>query len=286
MPELPEVETIRRGLAPALEGQSIAKVTLNRPDLRFPLPKAMKKRLEGAMIGALGRRAKYLLMPLDRAETLIIHLGMSGRMLIEAEETDQPGAFHHDITRLKQHDHVILTLKSGARLIYNDPRRFGFMLLEKTDSLDEHPAFAGLGPEPLGNHCHAQGLHDALLLKKTPLKSALLDQRVIAGLGNIYVCEALNRAFLSPFRIANTLALHEVEALLAAIRAVLEAAIIAGGSTLRDYRREDGALGYFQHDFRVYDREGHACRNLDCKGVISRAVQAGRSSFFCATCQR
>jgi formamidopyrimidine-DNA glycosylase len=287
MPELPEVETIRRGLAPHLEGMRIAHVALNRSDLRFPLPSRMAERLKGAQILPLQRRAKYLLIPLDTQETLVIHLGMSGRLLIEAgADSSSLAIFHHDITRLRTHDHVVLTLQDGRTLVYNDPRRFGFMLLEGSETLPAHSAFAGLGVEPLGNDFHAAGLLHALAGRRVPLKSALLDQRIIAGLGNIYVCEALHRVGLSPYRIAGSLTRHEAEELVTAIRLVLLAAIEAGGSTLRDYRQGDGALGYFQHDFRAYGQEGKACSTPACSGVIERQVQAGRSTFFCATCQK
>jgi formamidopyrimidine-DNA glycosylase len=286
MPELPEVETIRLGLAPHLEGVRIAHVKRNRPDLRFPLPPRMEARLSGARILPLQRRAKYLLLPLETAETLVIHLGMSGRLLIEAgDETAPLAAFHHDVTRLHAHDHVILTLENGHRLVYNDPRRFGFMLLEESASLPDHTAFAGLGAEPLGNAFNADSLLRALAGRRIPLKAALLDQRIVAGLGNIYVCEALHETGLSPFRMAGTLTKQEAERLVTAIRRVLVAAIEAGGSTLRDYRQGDGALGYFQHEFRVYGREGQACTTPACAGIIERQVQAGRSTFLCATCQ-
>ena len=276
MPELPEVETVRRGLAPHLEGRKIAKVTLNRPDLRFPFPARFKN-----------RRAKYLLVPLETDETLVIHLGMSGRLLIlQPEGAVQPGNFHHDITRLEQHDHVILTLDDGRLLVFNDPRRFGFMLLEPTETLFEHPTFSGLGVEPLGNAFSADYLMAAFEGRRTPMKAALLDQRHIAGLGNIYVCEALHRSHIGPERPAASLKAKEAETLAGAIRDVLAEAIEAGGSTLRDYRHEDGSLGYFQHAFRVYDREGEACPTPCCKGVIHRFVQSGRSTFYCPACQK
>jgi formamidopyrimidine-DNA glycosylase len=286
MPELPEVETVRRGLAPHLEGARIAHVALNRPDLRFPFPAGFAARLTGATILPLGRRAKYLIVPLDSAETLVIHLGMSGRLLIlQPEGAMRPGRFHHDVTRIEQHDHVILTLENGMRLVFNDPRRFGFMLLEPSETLDRHPAFAGIGVEPLGNAFSASYLRERFASRRTPLKTALLDQRHIAGLGNIYVCEALHRAHLAPERAAGTLGPDEADALVVAIRDVLAEAIEAGGSTLRDYRHEDGSLGYFQHAFRVYDREGETCPTPECGGTIERTVQAGRSTFHCRKCQ-
>lgn len=287
MPELPEVETLRRGLAPDLEGQRIGKVRLNRKDLRVPFPPSFANRLEGATIGPLGRRAKYLLVPLDHGETLIIHLGMSGRLLVEKQggTTNAPDSYYHALDRHEKHDHVRITLQSGHCLIYNDVRRFGFMLLEKSEALAVHPSLAPLGPEPLGNDFHAEALLGALSGKATPLKSALLDQSIVAGLGNIYVCEALNRARLSPFRAARTLSAHEAETLVAAIRLVLERAIQLGGSTISDHRQADGSVGGFQDEFVAYDRAGEGCRNPGCVGRIERQVQAGRSTFFCAQCQ-
>lgn len=291
MPELPEVETVRRGLAPHLEGRRIKEVRLNRPDLRFPFPPRFAERLTGRTILPLGRRAKYLLVPLGgddiKGETLVIHLGMSGRVLIEARESRDPlGEFHHETGRLPQHDHVEIALEGGKRIIFNDPRRFGFMLLEPSETLEAHPTFAGLGVEPLGNAFSAAYLLARFAGRRTPLKLALLDQRHVAGLGNIYVCEALHRAGIAPERPAATLTASEAERLAAEIRVVLEEAIAAGGSTLKDYRHEDGSLGYFQHAFRVYDREGEPCPTPGCSGTISRLVQGGRSTFFCEECQR
>lgn len=287
MPELPEVETVRRGLAPHLEGRRIRTVKLNRPDLRFPFPARFAARLTGATILPLDRRAKYLLVPVDTGETLVIHLGMSGRLLIlQPEGAETPGNFHHDISRLEQHDHAEIGLEDGRRLIFNDPRRFGFMLLEASESLPEHATFAGIGVEPLGNEFSAAHLMATLASRRTPMKAALLDQRNVAGLGNIYVCEALHRAGIAPARPAATLAAAEAERLVAIIRDVLGEAIEAGGSTLRDFRHEDGALGYFQHRFRVYDREGEPCPTPGCAGHIGRIVQSGRSTFYCETCQK
>jgi formamidopyrimidine-DNA glycosylase len=286
LPELPEVETIRRGLAPHLEGRRIERTTLNRPDLRFPFPTRFAERLAGAVIGPPDRRAKYLLLPLSSGETLVIHLGMSGRLLVEhAAAGEAPGRFQHDVTRLGAHDHVILALDDASRLVFNDPRRFGFMLLEATGAIGQHPAFSGLGVEPLSNHFDAGFLAGRLRGRRMPIKAALLDQRIIAGLGNIYVCEALHRARIAPERAAGTLGEPEIARLVPAIRDVLAEAIAAGGSTLRDYRHEDGSLGYFQHAFRVYDRAGAACPNPGCGGVIRRIVQSGRSTFHCAACQ-
>lgn len=287
MPELPEVETVRRGLTPHIEGKRILGAVLNRPALRVPLPAHFAARLAGTRIGTPGRRAKYLLLPLDSGETLVIHLGMSGRLLVLAPEgAERPGRFHHDSERLERHDHVILTLEGGARLVFNDPRRFGFMLLEKTDVLEAHPAFSGLGAEPLGNAFNGAFLAGKLSGKRISVKAALLDQRLVAGLGNIYACEALHRAGIFPGRAAGTLRGGEIGRLVPAIRDVLRDAIQAGGSTLRDYRQGDGSPGYFQHDFRVYGREGEPCPRQGCEGRIARIAQSGRSTFFCPACQK
>ena len=296
MPELPEVETVRRGLEPVLAGRRILKAEARRPDLRFPLPDRFAERLTGRRIARLGRRAKYLLADLDGGETLIMHLGMSGRFTIsrphEGHEPELVGEFEHDTGALPQHDHVVLRMEGGAVVTYNDPRRFGFMDLVPTDALEAHKLIEGIGPEPLGNGFDAGRLAARAVGKKTDLKAFLLDQRVVAGLGNIYVCEALFRARLSPRRQASTLAdrkgrpTDRAERLVAAIRAVLTDAIAAGGSTLRDYRAADGALGYFQHTFQVYGREGEPCRGDGCRGEIRRIVQSGRSTFYCPSCQR
>ena len=284
MPELPEVETVRRGLAPALVGARLLEVELRRADLRFAFPERFVERLSGRRVEALRRRAKYLLADLDSGETLVMHLGMSGSFRLEGETA--LGAFHFDRSTAKAHDHVILTCDSGARIVYNDPRRFGYMILAATHALTDHPLFCGLGVEPLGEEFDATHLAALLAGARTPLKSALLDQRRIAGLGNIYVCESLHRARLSPLREAGSLTPAKVRALASSVREVLEAAIEAGGSTLRDHRQTDGALGYFQHSFEVYDREGAACRNAHCKGTITRVVQNGRSTFYCPACQK
>lgn len=283
MPELPEVETVRRGLDPAMTGQVIALAEIRRPDLRWPFPERMADRLTGARIIALGRRSKYLLVHLDRAETLIVHLGMSGRMQIERESL---GVFHHETAHLAQHDHVIFHMKDGARIVFNDPRRFGAMDLIATDRLDDHWLLARLGPEPLGNGFNEDHLIAAFRGRNAPVKSALLDQRIVAGLGNIYVCEALHRARISPRRRAGRISATRVRSLVPVIRDTLNAAIAAGGSSLRDYRQADGALGYFQHTFRVYDRAGYPCVTEGCDGTIARIVQSGRSTFHCPTCQR
>lgn len=289
MPELPEVETIKRGLAPRLEGQRIEAVTLNRRDLRLPFPQNFAARLTGTRIGILARRAKYMLIPLDSAQTLIVHLGMSGRPLVETADESRnalsPGAFFQAFGRYKQHDHVVMHLSSGDRFIYNDTRRFGFMLLEPDIGLSMLPTFADMGPEPLGNAFNAEVLLTALKARAAPIKSTLLDQHIVAGLGNIYVCEALHRAGISPFRAARSVSLVEATRLVQEIRDVLNEAIVAGGSTLRDFRNEEGAPGYFQHDFRVYGRQGSACPAPGCSGKIERQVQSGRSTFFCSLCQ-
>jgi formamidopyrimidine-DNA glycosylase len=289
MPELPEVETVRRGLAPALLGARIMRVEQRRPDLRFPFPPDFAARLAGRRILDLRRRAKYLLADLDRGETLVMHLGMSGSFRIDG---DVQGFFHHPRDKSAAHDHVVLHMENGARVTYNDPRRFGFMLLLPTAGLDAHKLFKGLGAEPLGEALDAAFLARAFRDRVAPVKALLLDQRLIAGLGNIYVCEALNRCGISPLRAAGKLvtAAGKPSAALArlpaAIKDVLEEALAAGGSSLRDHRQADGSLGYFQHSFRVYDREGAACVTPGCKGAVARVVQAGRSSFYCPQCQK
>ncbi|PKQ13883.1 MAG: DNA-formamidopyrimidine glycosylase [Alphaproteobacteria bacterium HGW-Alphaproteobacteria-1] len=283
MPELPEVETVRCGLAPVMEGQVIARAQVNRPDLRWPFPPDMAARLSGARVLALRRRSKYLLADLDRGETLLIHLGMSGRMLVSGAPV---GRFVHDHPAPEKHDHVVIDMTSGARITFNDPRRFGAMDLMATHSAGTHPLLAKLGPEPLGNGFHEAHLAAALAGRRTPIKAALLDQRIVAGLGNIYVCEALFRAGISPRRLAGSLGPRRIARLTGAIRAVLTEAIAAGGSSLRDYRQADGELGYFQHAFDVYGREGAPCRKPGCDGRIARLVQSARSSFHCPRCQR
>lgn len=290
MPELPEVETVRRGLQPAMEGRRILAVEQRRPDLRFPFPERFVERLEGQTVMALGRRAKYLLADLSSGEVLIMHLGMSGRFtIVECDQAAQQGAFIHQAGGIPAHDHVVFNIEGGQRVIYNDARRFGFMDLVPRAALAESKHIKGLGLEPLGNELDGETLISLFAGKKTPLKAALLDQRLIAGLGNIYVCEALHRAGLSPQRAAGTLAqkgrMRDKASVLArAIREVLTEAVEAGGSTLRDYAHTDGSLGYFQHAFRVYDREGEDCSQ--CGQAIRRLVQSGRSTFFCAACQK
>lgn len=290
MPELPEVETVCRGLEAALAGKRITRVIARRPDLRIPLPEGFGQRLTGARITHFSRRAKYILAALSTGETLIIHLGMSGRVLISHNGAKtRPGAFHHTQhgpAKTDKHDHVVIEAEDGTAATYNDHRRFGLMDLAATNEIASHKLFKGLGPEPLDAGFDAATLSAALKSKNTPIKSALLDQRVVAGLGNIYVCEALYRAGISPKRRASTIAGARAVRLVPEIKAVLREAIKAGGSTLRDFAHADGELGYFQHNFRVYDREGEPCRTKGCKGTIRRIVQAGRSTFFCSQCQR
>ena len=283
MPELPEVETVRRGLLPVMEGRLIDNAAVNRPDLRWPFPVAMADRLTGKRVTALRRRSKYILADLDSGETLIIHLGMSGRMLISGAKL---GDFHHDHPAPAKHDHVVLNMAGGARVTFNDARRFGSMDLIATDRAETHLLLKNLGPEPLGNAFSGPYLVERLKSRNTPIKSALLDQGVVAGLGNIYVCEVLFRARISPLRKAGQIAAARVAGLVPIIRDVLAEAIEAGGSSLRDYRQADGELGYFQHAFKVYGRESEACINPGCTSTIARAVQSGRSSFYCPTCQR
>ena len=283
MPELPEVETVRRGLSPVMQGQRIVSAAVNRPNLRWPFPSGMAARLTGATVTALRRRSKYILADLSTGETLLIHLGMSGRMLVSGA---MPGRFHHDHPAPQKHDHVVLDMDGGARITFNDARRFGAMDLMPTETADIHPLLAGLGPEPLGNGFSGDYLSDRLAGKLTPIKSALLDQRIVAGLGNIYVAEALFRAAISPRRLAGNLGSARIARLIPVIRDVLSEAIEAGGSSLRDYRQADGELGYFQHTFRVYDREGQPCPTAGCGAAIVRIVQSGRSTCYCPRCQR
>ncbi|MGO6849860.1 bifunctional DNA-formamidopyrimidine glycosylase/DNA-(apurinic or apyrimidinic site) lyase [Rhizobium leguminosarum] len=301
MPELPEVETVKRGLTPAMEGTRITKLELRRGDLRFPFPDAFADRVSGRTIVSLGRRAKYLLVDLDDGNTLISHLGMSGSFRIEEGRIEEgaasaaPGEFHHARSKNEKHDHVVFHLEGASgprRVVYNDPRRFGFMDMVGRADLAAHPFFRDLGPEPTGNELGAAYLAERFRDKAQPLKSALLDQKNIAGLGNIYVCEALWRAHLSPIRAAGTLVTAggrpkaQLDLLVASIRDVIADAIAAGGSSLRDHIQTDGSLGYFQHSFSVYDRESQACRTPGCGGTVARIVQAGRSTFYCATCQK
>ena len=293
MPELPEVETVRRGLAPVMEGARFVEVVAHRGDLRWPLPKDFAQRLKGETVTGLGRRAKYLLADLSSGDVLVMHLGMSGSFRVTHPRGETtPGRYYHERSQDLAHDHVVFVMSSGATVRFNDPRRFGSMKLVPRSALDQEPLLRAIGPEPLGNEFSAGLLARACEGKNTSLKAALLDQRIVAGLGNIYVCEALNRALLSPRRKASTIASRtgapneRAEKLIAAIKTVLNDAIAAGGSSLRDHRRTDGSLGDFQHNFRVYDREAKRCPTPGCKGTIKRIVQTGRSTFFCPVCQK
>ncbi|NNM71158.1 bifunctional DNA-formamidopyrimidine glycosylase/DNA-(apurinic or apyrimidinic site) lyase [Enterovirga aerilata] len=293
MPELPEVETVRRGLEPVLVGRRLVRVEQRRPDLRFRFPERFAERLEGTSVEALRRRAKYLLADLSSGEVLVMHLGMSGRFRVETgREAAEPGAFYYDSPPAPAHDHVVFWLSDGARVTYNDARRFGFMSLYDGATIEASPPFAGMGIEPLGTELSGDALADLFRGKRTPLKAALLDQRLVAGLGNIYVCEALFRARLSPEAPAGSLVTAsgrpkaKAHALSEAIKAVLEEAVAHGGSTLRDHAQVDGTAGAMQERFRVYDREGEPCMTPGCRGVIGRIVQSGRSTFHCPLCQR
>lgn len=282
MPELPEVETVRRGLEPILVGKQFARVEQRRQDLRFPLPQRFGERLSGRKVKALDRRAKYLLARLDGGEVLVMHLGMTGRFSINGSAKVPP----------PKHEHIVFHLGDGTRVRYSDTRRFGYMDLIPTKGLDSHALFKGLGVEPLSESFTPEWLAMRLKGKATSIKAALLDQRLIAGLGNIYACEALFRAGISPMRLAGTVATKsgkptkQTDALVAAVKAVLEDAIKAGGSSLRDYKRADGRLGRFQHRFKVYGRAGKPCAKKGCGGTVRRIVQGGRSTFYCPTCQR
>jgi formamidopyrimidine-DNA glycosylase len=299
MPELPEVETVRRGLQPAMEGSTIVKAEARRKDLRFPFQKDFVARLEGQTVTGLGRRAKYLMADLASGDVLLMHLGMSGSFRVVAGNSKSaPGKFHYPRSEDRAHDHVVFHMSSGATVIFNDPRRFGYMKIFARDRIEDEPLLQGLGPEPLGNEFDAAMLARACANRKTSLKAALLDQRVVAGLGNIYVCESLFRAHLSPRRLAATLATKKTKGtpggeptdhtkrLVDAIHAVLNQAIKAGGSSLRDHRQTTGELGYFQHSFQVYDREGKKCESPGCGGIVRRFTQNGRSTFWCPKCQR
>jgi formamidopyrimidine-DNA glycosylase len=317
MPELPEVETVRRGLQPVMEGSTIVRAEARRKDLRFPFQKDFVARLEGQVVSGLGRRAKYLLADLASGDVLLMHLGMSGSFrVIEGADQKTPGKFHHPRAEDRAHDHVVFHMSSGAAVVFNDPRRFGYMKIIARHALEGEPLLSGLGPEPLGNEFDAAMLARSCANKKTSLKAALLDQRVVAGLGNIYVCEALFRSQLSPRRLAATLATKagprksvaagqrnsvaggqrisvaggeptdHAKRLVNAIHAVLNQAIEAGGSSLRDHRQTSGELGYFQHCFQVYDREGQKCQTAGCSGIVRRFTQNGRSTFWCPKCQK
>ncbi|MEM1138614.1 MAG: bifunctional DNA-formamidopyrimidine glycosylase/DNA-(apurinic or apyrimidinic site) lyase [Pseudomonadota bacterium] len=296
MPELPEVETVRRGLAPTLVNRSIEAVDLRRPDLRFPFPSRFVDRLVGTRIEALDRRAKYLLARLSSGEVLVMHLGMSGRFWLSGAvpkgETSGAGSVGeagraHQITQLNPaHDHVVFRLSGGIELVFHDPRRFGFMDIASGLDIGAHKFFRHLGVEPLGADFTAAYLTERFKGRRTPIKAALLDQTVIVGIGNIYACEALYRARVSPRRQAATIGPKRAERLVPAIKSVLQEAIEAGGSSLRDFAGADGEMGYFQHRFEVYGRGGEACLRGGCAGGVRRIVQSGRSSFYCPTCQR
>ena len=281
MPELPEVETVRRGLQPHLEGHRIARAEARRPDLRWPLPPDLVQVLTGARVTGLRRRSKYILADLEDRGSLLLHLGMSGRMLIEDEAQ---GAFHRDPAILPRHDHVVIWNDQGTRITFNDARRFGMVDLVAPGA--EHPLLAHLGPEPLSEEFTPEVLARAFDGRRAPVKAALLDQRIVAGLGNIYVSEALHRAGIDPRRAAGRIGSARLAGLVGHIRDVLVEAIAAGGSSLRDHRQASGELGYFQHSFRVYDREGAPCPSPGCPGHIQRIVQSGRSSYVCALCQK
>jgi formamidopyrimidine-DNA glycosylase len=292
MPELPEVETVRRGLAAAMVGTRFTRVEQRRADLRFPFPKNFAARLKGRQIQSLGRRAKYLLAELDDDDVLVMHLGMSGSFRIVDETAKTPGKFTDVRSKDRAHDHVVFHLSNGKSIIYNDPRRFGFMQIIKRRELANHPLFRDLGIEPLGKDLDGAALARLFVGKTAPLKTALADQRLIAGLGNIYACEVLHRAGLSPRRAAGSIARKDgspterADHLARAIHQVLKEAIAAGGASLRDHRQPNGELGNFQYKFRVYDREGQACTRPGCGGKVKRIVQSGRATFFCGTCQK
>lgn len=286
MPELPEVETVRRGLELAMVGARLDAVEQRRPDLRFPFPERFTERLTGLRVEALRRRAKYLIAELDGADVLVMHLGMSGSFRIEQARGTIPVAG----AKNSQHDHVAFDLSTGVRIVYNDPRRFGFMQLIPRPEFSAHPLFNNIGIEPLGDEFDGQALAKLFAGKTSSLKAALLDQSLIAGLGNIYVCEALHRAGLSPRRAAASLVHRDgsptkrATLLARLVREVLEEAVAAGGSSLRDHRKTDGALGYFQHSFRVYGRDQEPCPR--CGGKVGRITQSGRATFYCGGCQR
>ncbi len=285
MPELPEVETVARGLAPNLEGRRIARLELRRPDLRFPIPEGLAARVEGRRVESVARRAKYVVFRLEDGAAMLLHLGMSGRVTAAsgAEAELLLGRFAHAQGRDPKHDHVVMRMADGGGFVLNDPRRFGYLDYVTPGGWGDHPRLKDLGVEPLSDAFDVDLLTAAFAGKRTNLKAALLDQRIVAGLGNIYVCEALFMAGLSPRRVAGGLGPRRIAALVAAIKATLTAAIRAGGSSLRDYAHADGGLGYFQHAFQVYGREGQAC--LRCGDPVKRIVQSGRSTFYCGGCQ-
>lgn len=290
MPELPEVETVRRGLAPHMEGRRILFAEQNRPDLRFPFPPGFVARLEGNRVVTVGRRAKYLLIGLEDGWTWLVHLGMSGRFTVDpgegARATSGQVGHNSGWVLAQKHDHVRVEMEGGARLVFNDTRRFGFMDLIPPGALETNAHLAGLGPEPLDDAFNIADFSAAIADRRTPIKAALLDQSLVAGLGNIYVCEALWRAGISPKRLARTVPGQRAERLVPAVKQVIAAAIEAGGSSLRDYVRADGELGYFQHSWDAYGQEGRPCRKPGCGGIVRRIVQSGRSTFFCSAHQR
>ena len=283
MPELPEVETVLRGISPILEGNQIDYAQVNRPDLRRPFPNNLAKRLKNRKINFLHRRSKYILIDLSGGETLVMHLGMSGRIMISQKVA---GTFHHNTNHSQKHDHFVLHLKDNHQLTFNDPRRFGVIDLLRTENLELSSMLSQIGPEPLSNSFNEAYFVSTLRVKKTNIKSALLDQRVVAGLGNIYVCEALFRAGISPKRQALRISHKKLSSLVPIIKEILLEAISSGGSSLRDFRNASGDLGYFQHSFDVYGREDQDCYNTECDSKIKRITQAGRSSFYCSNCQR
>jgi formamidopyrimidine-DNA glycosylase len=276
MPELPEVETVCRGLAPVLEGRRLAKVTLRRRDLRIPFPKDLVARAEGRRVERIFRRAKYIVMALEGGDALVAHLGMSGRMTVVKDKT----------TPLSAHDHVVFTTEDGAEVRFNDPRRFGLLTIAPVADLDSHKLFSHMGPDPLTEAFTPAALSAALKGRKTSIKAALLDQRIVVGVGNIYACESLYLAGISPKRKAGTVAGARAALLVPAIREVLKQAIAAGGSSLRDHVQPSGELGYFQHAWKVYGREGEPCACQEKRGLVKRIVQGGRSTFFCPECQK
>ncbi|MDE2648710.1 MAG: bifunctional DNA-formamidopyrimidine glycosylase/DNA-(apurinic or apyrimidinic site) lyase [Paracoccaceae bacterium] len=283
MPELPEVETVCSGLRPAMEGNIINKLELRRNDLRWPFPKDIADRTNGKRVIGVRRRAKYILIDLSSDQTIIIHLGMSGRILID---TTNKGIFNYNSNIFEKHDHVIFYMLNGTLITFNDARRFGAMDMAPTETLDEHWLLKRLGPEPLGNGLNAEYLSNRFKNKNTSIKTTLLDQLVVAGLGNIYVCEILFRSGVSPQKNTNKLEMKEIERLVKFTRSVLIEAIEAGGSSLKDHRQTNGELGYFQHNFLVYGREGEKCVNDNCQTIIKRVIQSGRSTFYCSKCQR
>ncbi|MDC0096211.1 bifunctional DNA-formamidopyrimidine glycosylase/DNA-(apurinic or apyrimidinic site) lyase [Amylibacter sp.] len=289
MPELPEVETVLRGLEPVMVNQKIKIAEIRRPDLRWPFPENMSERLTGATILRLHRRSKYILCDLDTGETLLIHLGMSGRMTISHSVNgakDLLAKFKYKHPLPAKHDHVILDMIDGTRISFNDTRRFGAMDLIETKNLFDHKLIKLLGPEPLGNKFNAPYLHSKLKAKTASIKSSMLDQRIVSGLGNIYVCESLWRAGINPKRLSGKVSRKKIDVLVPIIRDVLLEAISAGGSSLKDHRQTNGDLGYFQHTFAVYGREGKKCSSANCSELVKRIVQSGRSSFYCAKCQK